>query len=72
MLEFKIDIISELAKHGYTSTKIRDCKLIGQKTYSEMKNNNKVPGIKTIDTLCRLLNKQPGSIIRYVPDNKQE
>ena len=73
MLEFKIDVIAELNKKGYTSTKIRDNKLIGQKTYTDMRNNNKVPGIKTIDILCRLLNRQPGSIIKYVPDgNKTE
>lgn len=67
MLEFKIDIMKELKKKGWNSPKIRESKLIGQKTLSDIKKGI-VPGIKTIENLCYMLNVQPGSIIRYVPD----
>lgn len=74
MLEFKIDIIKELDKKGWTISKIKEYQkinninLIGQKTYYDIKNYNIVPGIKVINNLCFMLGKQPGSIIRYVPD----
>lgn len=71
MLKFKIDIISELSKKGYNTNVIREKNLIGQKTLYDIKAG-KVPGIKTINTLCYLLDRQPGSIIKYVPDEKIE
>ena len=76
MLEFKINIIQELEKNGWTAAKIKEYKnktgitLIGQKTFYDMKNNNIVPGIKTLNNLCFMLGKQPGSIIRYIPDGE--
>lgn len=69
MLKFKIDIISELNKKGYNTNVIREKNLIGQKTLYDIKAG-KVPGIKTINTLCCLLDKQPGSILKYVPDEE--
>ena len=71
MLEFKIDIMSELSKKGYNTNVIREKNLIGQKTLYDIKAG-KVPGIKTINALCCLLDRQPGSIIKYVPDEKIE
>ena len=70
MLEFKIDVAEELKKKGYTTYRIQKEKLIPQSTYLDMKAG-KVPGAKTLDTICRLLNKQPGSIIRWVPDPEE-
>ena len=67
-LEFKIDIMDELKKRGWNTTKIRESKLIGQKTLSDMKNGI-VPGVKVLNNLCFMLNLQPGSIIRYIPDD---
>ena len=29
-----------------------------------------VPGIKTLDTLCRILEMQPGNLIKYVDNTK--
>ena len=67
LLEFKIDVLEELKKRGYNTTKIREENLIGQKTLYDIKKGI-VPGIKVIDTLCRLLNRQPGSLIKWIPD----
>lgn len=71
MLEFKIDIMLELSKKGYNTKVIRDKNLIGQKTLQDIKRGI-VPGTKVLNTLCGLLNRQPGSIIRYVSDDPKE
>ena len=68
MLEFKIEVIQELKKSGYNSSRIRKEKLLSESTLTDIRRG-KVPAAK-LDTLCKLLNKQPGSIIRYVPDEK--
>ena len=73
LIVFRIDIKKELEKKGWTQIKIRENKLLGQKTYYDMVNDNKVPGIKGLEALCFMLDKQPGSIIKYIPnENKTE
>lgn len=69
-LKFKIDILEVLKEKGYNSTRIRKEKLLSQSTLTDIRAG-KVPGAK-IDVLCELTGLQPGSIIKYVPDNKQE
>lgn len=66
MLEFKIDVIQDLKKNGYNTTRIRKEKLLSESTLTDIRRG-KVPAAK-LDTLCKLLEKQPGSIIRYIPD----
>ena len=71
MLEFKIDVMQALKDKGYTTYRIQKERLIPQSTYVMIKEGV-VPATKTLDTICRLLNKQPGSIIRWVPDPEEE
>ena len=68
MLEFKVDIMQELKKNGYNTTRIRKEKIFSEGVLTDIRRG-KVPTTK-IDTLCKLLNKQPGSIIRYIPDGE--
>ena len=68
MLVFKIDVVKLLSDNGYNSTRIRKENIIGQQTYQDMKKGI-VPGIKTIDTLCKLLEMQPGAFLKYVEDD---
>lgn len=68
-LVFKIDVMKELKKRGYNTTKIRKEKLLSESTLTSIRKGI-VPGAKLL-TLCELLDRQPGSIIRYIPD-KQE
>ena len=70
MLIFKVDVLTELKKNGYNTTKIRKEKLLSESTLTDIRRG-KVPAAK-LDTLCKLLNRQPGSIIKYVPDEKIE
>lgn len=67
MFKFKMDIIDLLKENGYNTTRIRREKLIGEKTMQDMKAGI-VPGIKTLDTLCRILDMQPGNLIKYVDE----
>ena len=66
-IKYKVDIMSELKKKGYTSTRIREEKLIGQ-SYLQQIRHNELVSWKTIDTLCRLLECQPGDLVEYVDD----
>lgn len=67
MLVFKIDVLEKLKEKGYNTGRIRKEKLIGENALTSIRKNV-VPGIKTLNSLCELLELQPGSIVRYVPD----
>ena len=66
MIELKFDVIARLKEKGINTTKIRKENYFGQRTLQELKAG-KITGLKTLETLCALLEMQPGSIIRYIP-----
>ena len=64
-IRYKVDVLAELKKKGYTSTKIREEKLIGQ-SYLQQLRHRELVSWKTLDTICSLLGCQPGDLIEYV------
>lgn len=70
MLRYKIDIIKSLNDAGYNTTKIRNEKLIGESSLSNIRAGKPVSA-KTLDTICRLLGCQPGFIYEYVKDEEE-
>lgn len=67
MLVYKIDVIETLKESGYNSTRILKENLIGQSAMQKLRKGEMV-GIKTLDQICKLLDMQPGNIIKYVED----
>ncbi len=67
MLTYKIDVIETLKESGYNTTRILKENLIGQSAMQKLRRGEMV-GIKTLDQLCKLLDMQPGNIIKYVDD----
>lgn len=63
-IEYKIDVLAALKEAGYTQNKIREEKLIGQATLTQLRHGELVSW-KTIETICRLLNCQPGDLLKY-------
>lgn len=73
MIRYKIDILAELKKKGYSSTRIREDKLFGQ-SYLQQIRHGELVSWKALDTICSLLDCQPGDIIEYVrePDTNEK
>lgn len=71
MIRYKIDIMSVLKEAGYTSTRIREEKLIGQ-SYLQQIRHGELVSWKTLDTICELLDCQPADLIEYVKEPKAE
>ena len=67
MIRYTIDLLARLKEEGYTQNRIRNEKLIGQATLTQLRHGDLVSW-KTIDTICMLLDCQPGSFLEYVPD----
>ncbi|MCI9596671.1 MAG: helix-turn-helix domain-containing protein [Firmicutes bacterium] len=72
MLKYKIDVMETLKEAGYNTTRIRKEKLISEGGLQSIREG-KVVGAKILDTLCTLLDMQPGNIIKYVenPETKK-
>lgn len=70
MFIYKINVLQELNAAGYNSSRLRKEKLLGEASIQKLRNNEMV-GIHYLETLCALLDKQPGDIIQYVPDTEQ-
>lgn len=67
MLVYKINVIESLSEAGYNSTRILKEGIISQSAMQKFRNGEMV-GTKTLDQLCRLLDMQPGNIIKYIED----
>lgn len=66
-VKYKIDILAALKKAGYNSTRIRNEKIMGQATLTQLRRGELVSW-KNIETICRLLECQPGDILEYEED----
>ena len=71
MLKYKIDILQALKEIGFTSYKIRKERIIGEQQMQKIRSGE-IASKDTLNTLCRLLDCQPGDILEYVPDEAEE
>lgn len=67
MLTYKIDVLDTLKESGYNTTRILRESLISQSAVQKIRRNEMV-GMKTLEKLCKLLDMQPGNIIKYVEE----
>lgn len=67
MIRYKINIIDALKANGFSTYKIRQEKIFGQATLQKFRQEELVSW-DNINTLCTLLNCQPGDILEYIPD----
>lgn len=66
-LQYKIDVLEALKKKGYNSNRIRTEALLSQSTLQKFRKNQGVSW-ENIETLCKLLECQPGDLLEYKPD----
>lgn len=69
MLKYRIDVLAALKNTGYTSYKIRKDKLIGEAQLTKIRSGE-IASKETLNTICKLLNCQPGDILMYEPDEQ--
>lgn len=68
---YKIDILAALKAAGYSSTRIRNEKLMGQATLQQLRHGELVSRMN-IATICKLLQCQPGDILEYTEETDTE
>ena len=68
---YKFNILSVLKEHGYTTTRIRQEKIMSESTLQKFRNGELV-SLDNIDRLCKILDCQPGDIMEYIPDENED
>lgn len=66
-LRYKIDVLEALKQNGYSTYRIRKEKLLSESTVQKLREGSPISW-ENIETLCGLLQCQPGSIIEYVEE----
>lgn len=70
-IKYKVDVLDALKTAGYSSTRLRNEKLMGE-SYMQQLRRGELVSWKTIETICKLLRCQPGDLVEYVPTELEE
>lgn len=71
MIKYKIDVIAELAKKGYTTTKIRRNRLISEATLTKIRRGEHI-NTTTLNAICIMLRCSPGDVIDVEPTDEEK
>lgn len=69
MFRYKTDVLWELKVSGYSTHRLREDKILGGKAIEALRKKEMV-GIHVLERICGILNRQPGELIEYVPDEE--
>ena len=70
MLTYKINVLETLKESGYTTSRLRKEKLLGENAIQTLRRGDMV-GIIALEKICTLLDMQPGNIIKFVENEKK-
>lgn len=66
---YKIDILAELKKAGFTTYQIRREKLLSESAMQNLRQGKEI-SFSSLDAICAMLDLQPGDIIGHTHDKK--
>lgn len=69
MFVYNFNILEKLKENGYTTSKLRKEKLLGENAIQSLRHN-KIVGIIALEQICQLLDMQPGDLIKYVNESE--
>lgn len=66
-IKYKINVLAALKEAGYSSYKLRQEKIFGERTIQKIRCGEVVTA-DNLATICKLLNCQPGDILEYTEE----
>ena len=66
-IKYKREIVPALKDAGYSTYKLRQEKLFGERTIQKFREGE-IVNAENLALLCKLLKCQPGDLLEYVPD----
>lgn len=67
MIVYKIDVVEELKKKGFSYPVIQREKLFSGKVLNNLRNGKPI-SFENLDRICTLLECDVGDVITYIPD----
>ena len=64
-MKYRVDVIATLKEAGYNTSTIRKEKIMGEAMLQKIRSGQMVSWA-TLETICDLLNCQPGDLIEFV------
>ena len=68
-IKYKVDVIAALKEAGYNTTRIRKEKIMAEAMLQKIRSGQMVSWA-TLETICELLNCQPGDLLEYVGNSE--
>ena len=63
-IRYKLDVLEALKQAGYSTYRLRKEKILGERVIQQLRNGE-IVSWKTIETICDILNCQPGDLVEY-------
>ena len=70
-IKYKLDVVAALKESGFSPTRIKKEKLLGESYMTQLRRGELVSWA-AINTICRLLQCQPGDLLEYLSDDISE
>ena len=70
-IKYNFDVLAELKQRGITTYTLRTTKGLSEGAIQRIRHGDPISWAN-IDTLCSLLNCQPGDLLEWVPDLKKD
>lgn len=68
MIQYKFDVLYVLKAHGYSQYRLKQEKILSASVIAALKENKTSITLESLDIICKLLNMQPGDIIKHTSE----
>lgn len=72
MIKYKIDVLEELKKKGYTTTLIRKKKILAESTLTRLRDGKTSISCDSIGVICSMLRCQPSDVLENTITNDEK
>lgn len=72
MLRYKINVLEELKKKGYNTTRLRREKILGESTLTRLREQKTSISCDSIGVICSMLRCQPSEILENVITDEEK
>lgn len=72
MIVYRFDVMQRLKDMGFNPARIRREHLISEQALQDIREGTPVKTMHNLNKLCAILDMQPGSILKYIPDEPEE
>lgn len=72
MIKYKINVLDELKKKGYTTTVLRKKKILAESTLTRLREGKTSISCNSIGVICSMLRCQPSDIIENTISDEEK